>query len=71
MRSMTQDIREAAIVASGKQGGTRRKGSAGRGRRMIEKGAGQDREVTTVDVDLWGDLFEKLWEQAEGESVEC
>ena len=44
---------------------------SGSPRHRAEKKAGQDSDVTMVDVDPWGSFFEKLWEQAaEGESAD-
>jgi hypothetical protein len=58
-------------MAPEKEGGrTRRKGSAGRGGRMVEE-AKQGGGATMVDVDLWGSLFENFWRQTEGESIDC
>ena len=59
-------------MASVKEGGrVRRKGSAGRGERVVEKDTRQDRDVTIVDIDPWGAFFERFWEQAaEGESAD-
>jgi hypothetical protein len=59
-------------MASEKEGGrVRRKGSAGRGERVVEKDTRQDRDVTIVDIDPWGAFFERFWEQAaEGESAD-
>jgi hypothetical protein len=59
-------------MASEKEGGRgRRKGSAGRGERVVEKNTRQDRDVTIVDIDPWGAFFERFWEQAaEGESAD-
>jgi hypothetical protein len=48
-------------------GPTRRKGSAGRGGRTVEK-AGH--EVAVADVDPWGSFFEKFWGPTEGEGAD-
>jgi hypothetical protein len=62
-------MEEAAIMAPEKHGRTRRKTSAGGGDservgRTVEKAAGQARDVTMIDVDLWGSFFDKIWGQA-------
>jgi hypothetical protein len=63
-------------MAPGKEGGcTPRKTSAGRSDsehigRTVEKGAGQVRDITMVNVDPWGSFFDMFLAQAaEGESA--
>lgn len=63
-------------MAPGKEGGrTPRKTSPGRSDsehigRTVEKGAGQVRDITMVNVDPWGSFFDMFLAQAaEGESA--
>jgi hypothetical protein len=75
MRSKGRNTQEAAIMAPEKEGGgTRRKGSVGRGESgrggRTVKEAKQGGGASMVDDDLWAS-FENFWGQtAEGESVD-